>query len=114
MSTFNEHAETDCPVSLETLAELYRSDRSRIADAVRMLAPAQQAQLAMFCYGRSHLREIGLLVAACCDAQTLARVGGVMGQVLATQSRGKIAEFGREGLRPNSARSRITLAKAAA
>lgn len=114
MTTFHEHAESDCPISPESLIKLYRSDRALIADAVRHLSSHDKAQLALFCYGRSHLREIGLEVAACCDARALALVAGVLGQVLAAQSRGRIAEFGKDGVRAGSTRSKVSLARAAA
>lgn len=114
MPLFNEHAETDCPIPLEDLARLYRADRAKLPEAVRGFSPAVKAQLAVFCYGRSHLREVGLLIAGSCEPEALSRFAGVMGQVLAAQCRGRISEFGKDGQRHNSARSRITLAKAAA
>jgi hypothetical protein len=43
--------------------------------------------LALFCYGRAHLRELGLAVAACCDQQSLVQVAGRLGHVLHAQSR---------------------------
>jgi hypothetical protein len=43
--------------------------------------------LALFCYGRSHLYEIGLAIAASCDECDLVQSGGRVGAHLFARSR---------------------------
>lgn len=113
MTLYGEHAET-CPVSLELLTALYRAEPGKIGGMIADLTGQQRAQLAIYCYGRAHFRELGLAIAANCDAAALVNFAGVVGQVLSRQSRGRIQEFGFDGTKPSGMRRRVTLARAAA
>lgn len=106
--------DTDCPVPLDLLGSLYRAGAARVDDVIRPLSAFEKAELAVYCYGRAHFRELGLTIAARCDAAILAGVAGVLGQTLAAQSRGLIKEFGLDGVRSGSVRRKVTLARAAA
>lgn len=108
------HEDGHCPVPLDLLGSLYRSDAARIDDIVRPLTAIQRAELAVYCYGRAHFRELGLIIASRSDAATLGKVAGVLGQTLAAQSRGRIKEFGLDGVRSATVRRKVTLARAAA
>lgn len=79
--------EEGCPISDDLLGQVYRAGPHGLEGLVADLSPIQRSQLALFCYGRAHLRELGLAVAACCDQQSLVNVAGRLGQVLYTQSR---------------------------
>jgi hypothetical protein len=81
--------EEQCPVPNELIGRLYRAAESSVREIAATLAPAQQAELALFCYGRAHLREIGLTIAASCDRETLvaAAHSAAAGEVIYTQSR---------------------------
>jgi hypothetical protein len=81
--------EEQCPVPNELIGRLYRAAESSVREIAATLAPAQQAELALFCYGRAHLREIGLTIAASCDRDTLvaAAHSAAAGEVIYTQSR---------------------------
>jgi adenosylmethionine-8-amino-7-oxononanoate aminotransferase len=79
--------EASCPVALELLALLLRSSRERIEEVVDRLPQQQRAALAAFAYGRSHMRALGLIVAAQCDERSLTMVAGTAGEVLFEQSR---------------------------
>jgi hypothetical protein len=79
--------EEGCPISDDLLGQVYRAGPQGLEGLVADLAALQRSQLALFCYGRAHLRELGLAVAACCDQQSLVQVAGRLGHVLYTQSR---------------------------
>ena len=48
---------------------------------------APRAQLAVFLYGRTHTRELGVRVAATCEAALLMQTAGTLGEVIYAQSR---------------------------
>lgn len=77
-----------CPVPYELLALLLRSNAERVTEIVLQLAPLHRASLAAFAFGRSHMRSLGLTVAALCDEHSLSEVAGIAGEVLFEHSRG--------------------------
>lgn len=81
--------EAHCPVPNELIGRLYRAAAASVGDIVASLAPAQRAELALFCYGRAHLREIGLAVAAGCERDALVAAAGsaAAGEAILAQSR---------------------------
>lgn len=80
--------EAVCPIPYELLALLLRSNAERVREVVLQLSPTHRASLAVFAFGRSHMRSLGLAVASACDEHSLAEVAGVAGEVLFEQSRG--------------------------
>ena len=68
--------ETTCPVSDHILARLYRGSAADVETIVSDLPEPTRARLAVFCYTRAHLREIGRQTAALCSPQILLRVAG--------------------------------------
>jgi hypothetical protein len=86
-STRWELAEDVCPVSDELLGELYRANELSVPCFVSILAPEIRAQLALFCYRRSHLHSMGLAIAATCDEGSLVRAGAGVGKFLFASSR---------------------------
>jgi hypothetical protein len=102
--------EADCPVPLDLLGQLYRAEPTCVTGMLRDVSEDRRARLAMFCYHRAHLRELGLTVAASCDAGRLAQLAGTMGQVMAEQCRAGVREFG--GQAPHWAPKKISLASA--
>src|SRR3954469_16642672 len=77
----------ECPVSEELLGRLYRSTHHDINELISGLSGSRRGSLAAFCYGRAHLRDIGLAIAATCDLETLVSAGGRAGNFLYEQSR---------------------------
>lgn len=77
--------ETACPVGLETLGLLLRSPHQRVTEIVDGLGEGQRARLAAFCFQRSHMREIGLLIAGRCSEPALRASGGLIGEMLVEQ-----------------------------
>lgn len=107
-------ADPACPVSLDTLGQLYRADPAAVAGMVSYLPEDRRARLAMFCYARAHFRELGLTIAASCNETRLAELAGVLGQVLAAQCRAKVRTFGSDLGSRVTARPKISLAGARA
>ena len=76
-----------CPVPDELIGRLYRCSQHDITELVSGLSSSRRGSLAAFCYGRAHLRDIGLAIAATCDLETLVVAGGRAGNFLFDQSR---------------------------
>ncbi len=83
----------DTPVSNTvelTQAEAMQQLMSNPADAVEIgksLPELQRARIAQFCYGRVHMRELGLRLASTCDLMALKAAFGRGGEVVFQQSR---------------------------
>jgi hypothetical protein len=106
LSARSELADDICPIREELLGELYRAN-DLVPGFVSTLAPDIKALLALFCYRRSHLRSIGLGIAASCDQDNLARAGGNVGAFLFASSRELPPNI---ALSPRGNRRKITLA----
>ena len=81
-----------CPVPDELIGRLYGAPMHRIDGLVSPLPPGPRGNLAAFCYGRAHLRDIGLAIAATCDLQALIDAGGRAGNSLFAASRERPSE----------------------
>lgn len=79
--------EDACPVPLELLGSLYRTDLDGIPGLVEGIPEARRAQLAVYLYGRSHTNELGIRLAASCTAHALELAGGRLGEVIHALSR---------------------------
>lgn len=79
--------EDGCPVPAETLGRLYRADASALPGLVADVPERTRASLAVFLYGRVHTRELGVRIAATCEAALLMQIGGTLGEVIYAQSR---------------------------
>jgi hypothetical protein len=88
--------EIECPVPLTELNSLRSAEPSEVLAAVASMAEDVRIKLALYCYNRSHLRQLGLTVASTVDPELLARMGGTLGEVLAEQSRARGLSFGTE------------------
>ena len=78
--------ELACPIPIERLAALMRASG---AIDLSDLAPHRQAQLALFCYGRTHLRSLAFKVAAKCGEAALVARAGHAGAALYHQAFGE-------------------------
>jgi hypothetical protein len=100
-----------CPVGDELFGELYRMSKQGLPVLVATVPPDIRAMLALFCYRRSHLHEMGLAIAASCSEDELVWSGGRLGASLFARSREAppvVAATANHG-----ARRRITLATGA-
>ena len=99
--------------SLETvMGRLLRGGEVEIPTIVEALSERQRAELALFCYSRAHLHQIGVAIAATCDLSALiqAAPSTAAGHGIFEQSRNQLK---RATPVLAGSRSRITLAKSA-
>jgi hypothetical protein len=91
--------EEACPISEQLLFALYEATKRGLPVPVSEVPPERRLSVALFCYRRSHLENAALAVAATCDEEDLAYVGGPLGRTLFAKSRkfAQDASFG--GLR---------------
>jgi hypothetical protein len=76
-----------CPVRDELLGEMYRASENGLPRLVESVASDVRAMLALFCYRRSHLHALALLIAASCSERELIELGGRVGSTLYALSR---------------------------
>ena len=71
----------DCPVSDQLLGHLY-SHPEDLTEILAAIGPRTRAKFAVYCYGRSHLRAIGLALAGTCERSDLVEIGAHVGDAL--------------------------------
>jgi hypothetical protein len=76
-----------CPVGDDLLGQLYRANENGLAALVEAVGPETRAMLALYCYRRSHLHDMGVVIAASCDERDLIQLGGRVGSTLFAISR---------------------------
>lgn len=76
-----------CPVPLEMLGLIYRADAEALADLTAGIPEHTRARLAVYLYGRSHMHELGIRIAAGCEGSALRRAAGLVGNALYERSR---------------------------
>jgi len=77
-----------CPVSDDVFGRLRQASPPDAVGIARSLPSLQRAHLAVFCYRRRHLHELGLLIASTCERSELAIAApGAPGIVIYDQSR---------------------------
>jgi hypothetical protein len=94
-------------ISEDVVGRLHRSNGRDVDQILADFSEDQRARLALFCYGRVHMREIGLAVAATCDIGSLIDAGGHAGQTLYMLARERPVSTAK----PLAGRYQITLAK---
>ncbi len=92
----------------QALNRLYQATANNVGDIVATLNEAERARLAVFCYGRVHLKAAGLAIASLCGIDHLSDAAGssAAGRTIYMQSRDGSAPVDRTPGR----RSPITLA----
>lgn len=80
-------ADDVCPIGDELLGEIYSTSKLGLPVLVATVPPDVRAMLALFCYRRSHLHDIGLVIAMSCAEDDLVRSGGRVGAALFARSR---------------------------
>src|SRR3954470_4041717 len=94
-------------ISEDVVGRLHRSNGRDVDQILADFSEDQRARLALFCYGRVHMREIGLAVAATCELGSLIDAGGQAGQTLYMLARERPVST----TKPLAGRYQITLAK---
>jgi hypothetical protein len=79
--------EEPCPVTDQMLGEIYRASAHGLNELIATVPPTARALLAVFCYRRAHLAQIGLAIAATCEEDDLTSLGGNAGAMLFERSR---------------------------
>ena len=79
--------DTGCPVSVDALGRIYRAEGEALDQLLAAISETTRARLAVYLYGRSHTHELGVRVAATCDAVTMKRTSGALGEAIHAQSR---------------------------
>lgn len=79
--------EDPCPIPEQLFGQLRRAPPSDAVEITKALSEPQRAQLAVFCYNKSHLHALGLMIASTCDHKALVDAGGRMGDHIFHQSR---------------------------
>ena len=93
-------------ISEDVVGRLHRSNGRDVDQILADFSEDQRARLALFCYGRVHMREIGLAVAATCEAGSLIDAGGHAGHTLYLMARERPVA----SAKPMTGRYQITLA----
>jgi hypothetical protein len=99
-----------CPVTDDKLGELYRASKDGLPLLITTVSPDVRAALALYCYRRAHLNEIGLAVASTCEERDLVVWGGTAGAALFARSREAASTV---TLGSRATRQKITLATGA-
>ena len=79
--------EDSCPVTEQLFGQLRRASPHDAAVIAKDLPEPQRARLAAFCYNKSHLHALGLMIASSCDHSALVDAGGIVGDTIFHQSR---------------------------
>jgi hypothetical protein len=81
------HEDEPCPVTDQTLGEMYRASPHGLNELIATVPPTARTLLAVYCYRRAHLASIGLAIAATCEKDELTALGGNAGATLFERSR---------------------------
>jgi hypothetical protein len=100
------HDSDDCPITEEFVGRLVECRKHGIDTLVSDLSQTQRGRLAVFCYRRAHLHDVGLAIAATCELEALIDASGKAGHFLFAQSRERPEPMGQ--LVPR--RAKVTLA----
>jgi hypothetical protein len=83
-------------ISEALIGRLHRATEDSVLGLVSAFRPDDRAKLAMHCYRKSHLRQIGLTIATTCELGFLVQeLGPVLGRAIFAQSRSRSRERGR-------------------
>ncbi|NVK34447.1 MAG: hypothetical protein HWE23_08195 [Rhodobacteraceae bacterium] len=82
----NSYIAADCPVTEAFFAELVSVPLETAGVLVEKLSSTARASLAVYCYRRSHLRRLGLVVASKCARPHLVAEAGHAGELIHLQA----------------------------
>jgi hypothetical protein len=83
----DQYTQDDLPIPDELFADVVSLDQARLFALIAKMSSERRALLAMYCYRRSHITEIGLAIAATCDEDDLTYTCGRAGADLFSKSR---------------------------
>ena len=94
-----------CPVGDEMLGALYRASEHGLPALIDSVPPLTRAMLALFCYRRSHLQPLALVIAASCEERDLVHWGAALGSALYAKAR----NIDTRSVPQSSGRGKVTL-----
>ena len=77
----------DLPITDDLFLNIIKAEKSDLFALLATMSPGVRTSLALYCYRRSHLCEVGLAIAATCDEDDLGHLGGGAGIQLFRRSR---------------------------
>ncbi len=85
----NQHVlnETRSPIGERELVALKTLSFEALSAIVCQLPAMQRARMAAFCYGKSHLHELGLALASCCSPTELDDAFGRNARIVRMQAK---------------------------
>jgi len=100
----------NCPVSDDLLKKLLEATLNAVTEVGEQIPEAQRAALAVYCYKRSHFRELGLSLATMCSRNSLVLEAGHAGEVIHSQAQNinRKKDFAPEG-RSRGGRAPVSL-----
>ena len=102
------------PISESLFKQIKGAPTPNAVEIAATLPEAQRAQLAVFCYRKRHLHELGLKIASTCDLNSLLQAAGTGGEVIFKQSRDPEATLAKEAMPHSHASPKpVTLANCA-
>ncbi len=88
--------ETRSPIGERELVALKTLSFDALSAIARQLPAGQRARMAAFCYGKSHLHNLGLSVAACCSPAELDDAFGRNARIVEAQAKSALQEQGKK------------------
>lgn len=105
----NAIREQSCPISLDLLAQLIRTDGEVREELILNIPGDNRAALSFFCYSRVHLRSLAFDIILQCEMKDLRQYAGAKGDLLRQQA----LDFKKESESRNRGKRGITLARRA-
>lgn len=99
----------DCPVPEDLLKRLLDATLNAISDVGAQLTEPQRAALAVYCYRRSHLRQLGLSLAALCNRAALMMEAGHAGELIHMQAQANTNSDVDADRRPRGGKAPVSL-----
>ncbi|WP_297580603.1 hypothetical protein [Roseibium sp.] len=97
-------------MSDDLMKRLLDATLSAVADVSSQLSENQRAALAVYCYRRSHFRQLGLSLAAQCSRQSLVTEAGHAGELIHAQANREDTSSDRQsGNRAHGGRAPVSL-----
>ncbi|MER0239883.1 hypothetical protein [Fulvimarina sp. MAC8] len=105
----NAIREQSCPISLDLLAKLIRTEDDVREELILEIPGEERAALGFFCYSRVHLRSLAFDVVLQCEMKDLRQYAGAKGDLLRQQA----LDFKKQAASRNRSSRGITLARRA-
>ncbi|WP_299480468.1 hypothetical protein [uncultured Roseibium sp.] len=99
----------NCPVPEDLLKNLLDATLHVVSDIGSQLPDHQRAALAVYCYRRSHLRQLGLSLAALCSRTALVMEAGHAGELIHVQAQAHNVHDFDTGVRPRGGKAPVSL-----